>query len=379
MSLQVSPFRCDVEAMLRLAIVTLLAACTGGASQSLGAEPWPLADDLFRQDHHWLGGDLAATVDLGDDRTLWLFGDSFIATSDARTRREAVVVHSSIAVMTGRDPTTATMDFTWQRGAEPKPWLADEGMHWLTPSSGIRLPGGALIIFVVERAPTPVGPMVVGSRAIRVADPSGPPGGWKLETIDLPLPSFAPASHVGTCVALDGEALVAISVSYGDARIVRWSLAALAAGQLGDRTWWDGHDWTPEVALVEAPPVAFRAAGPSCSLSYGATPTSYEGDSWLYMQSSYGDLGVVFRETAKLEGPYSDQGNLLWIDGWDYPPYPRVLSGLEHPSLVPESYRGLATYVASSANPSDLLDPVLERELYWPHVVRLMPFETGVE
>ena len=31
----------------------------------------------------WLGGDGAYSIDLGGDRTLWLFGDSFIATSDA--------------------------------------------------------------------------------------------------------------------------------------------------------------------------------------------------------------------------------------------------------------------------------------------------------
>ena len=55
------------------------------ALAGIDAEPWPEADELFRSDPHWLGSDDAYSIDLGDGRVLWLFGDTFI-TYDTRTK-----------------------------------------------------------------------------------------------------------------------------------------------------------------------------------------------------------------------------------------------------------------------------------------------------
>src|SRR5688500_15600562 len=88
---------------------------------------WPEADALFRQEPRWLGGDAAYSIDLGGDRSLWLFGDSFIATSEALTRRESTMVRNSVAVMTGRNPLTATMQFAWTDGAPPSSFFPEDG------------------------------------------------------------------------------------------------------------------------------------------------------------------------------------------------------------------------------------------------------------
>ena len=42
------------------------------------ASAWPEADRLFRCKLRWIGGDGAYTIDLGSERTLWLFADSVV-------------------------------------------------------------------------------------------------------------------------------------------------------------------------------------------------------------------------------------------------------------------------------------------------------------
>ena len=115
--------------MAKFIIAALFLACSacktgaglGSAPIKLSASSWPEADALFRKDPRWLGGDGAFSVDLGGERTLWLFGDSFVATSAANERAESKMVRNSIAVQTGRDPVPARPYRTdaLRRSAEP--------------------------------------------------------------------------------------------------------------------------------------------------------------------------------------------------------------------------------------------------------------------
>ena len=73
MSLAISAAR-----VLAIAGVTLAASCTSPPPCWFEAEAWPDGDGLFRRDPRWRGGDVASSLDLGQDRVLWLFGDSFV-------------------------------------------------------------------------------------------------------------------------------------------------------------------------------------------------------------------------------------------------------------------------------------------------------------
>ena len=101
------------------ALVSVIANCCPCGDYETSAQRDEEADALFHQDPRWLGGDAAYSIDLGDDRTLWLFGDSFIATSPALTRRESTLVRNSVAVMTGRDPLTALFGEAHKIGSCP--------------------------------------------------------------------------------------------------------------------------------------------------------------------------------------------------------------------------------------------------------------------
>ena len=89
----------------RLAIAVCLAGWLCGCAQPalprVRASTWPEADRLFRGDLRWVGGDGAYSVDLGNDRILWLFGDSFIAAASGDGSKR--MVRNSVAIQTGRD------------------------------------------------------------------------------------------------------------------------------------------------------------------------------------------------------------------------------------------------------------------------------------
>ena len=55
-----------------------LATASAAEQPCFDAQPWADADRMFRSSSEWLGGDSAFSIDLGNDRTLWLFGDSWI-------------------------------------------------------------------------------------------------------------------------------------------------------------------------------------------------------------------------------------------------------------------------------------------------------------
>lgn len=74
---------------------------------------WPEADLLFQRDQYWVGGDGAYSVDLGEGRVLWLFGDSWIDPRGMGSREGATMVSNSLALQNGYDPSQATAEFYW--------------------------------------------------------------------------------------------------------------------------------------------------------------------------------------------------------------------------------------------------------------------------
>src|SRR5438477_11118578 len=107
-----------------LAIGLLLASASCHSETAPPADKgasWPEADRLFHQDPRWLGADAAYSIDLGAERSLWLFGDTFVATSAGGRRTASSMPRNTVAVQDGRNPATATMRFFWGSDAAGKP------------------------------------------------------------------------------------------------------------------------------------------------------------------------------------------------------------------------------------------------------------------
>jgi hypothetical protein len=358
---------------MRLAVVctVLQAACCPEDVDDLSAygERWPEADSLFHLDARWLGGDGAYSIDLGGDRSLWLFGDSFIATTPAFSRSESAVIHNSVAVMTGADPDTATMQFAWRGTLDaPSSFFPDEGDRWLRPADGARAPDGSLIVLFNEQPNA-------GWRAVRISDISGVPSTWTIDpVITRPVPYAADATIA--CSMVDKQYLVAVFVDgeQHDGRLARWPVAALAQADLSAPEWWSGKRWVLERELTAPPSIVLPDGSTECSLS------SDGWDGYIHVQSQgVGATRLSLRRSFDITGPYN-MPQVMLVPPESMAPNALVYGGKGHMHLGEvrrESDEGtyiydlIVTFTNSSFTFLDLLDERNAHTLFYPHFVRV--------
>ena len=350
---------------MRAVICLALAACCPGGPDMAGSGTRRTdLDAAFHQDPRWLGGDGAYTIDLNDGRVLWLFGDSFIATSAADVRTESTMVRNSVAVMTGSDLATAPITFAWRDGSPPTSFFPEDGASWFWPADGARLADGSLLVFLNEQIATPgqgLGFAAAGYRAVRVADPSGPPASWTLEPVaTVPAPHDDAASIA--CSVVDGNYLIAV-VTDADAhhgRLARWRLDA---ADLTTPEWWNGGAWRTQATLTGPPAIVIDNGATECSLHR-------DGDRWLWIASQgFGATTIVVRDAFDVTGPWSEPGT-LFTPPESSAPDAFVYAGKAHPMLTGKGL--VITYADNSFTFADLLDPARAATLYWPHVVEVV-------
>jgi hypothetical protein len=237
------------------------------------ATSWPEADRLFRSDPRWLGGDDAYSVELAPGRVLWVFGDSFIG---GPTRRDATFVHSTVAVQTGSDPSTAALRFVWREG--PRSFLPEDGDVWRWPGSPVVVDGTLLLFTMRVRARDVPGLAVTDAASAwhhhgslgffevtgwdcwTVADHAGDPAQWELTPALLP--DAVPRLCVGPgAIVLDGHLHVYASRFADDGAVLgtqlwRWSVSDAAAGDLRRPEVWTDDGWSAEGMPVDVLPGA---------------------------------------------------------------------------------------------------------------------------
>src|ERR1700736_448739 len=67
------------------------------------AKPAPALTQRFQQTEGWTGGDVAQSIPLTPDRTLWLFGDSFIGKIESGRRVGARMINNAVAWQSLKD------------------------------------------------------------------------------------------------------------------------------------------------------------------------------------------------------------------------------------------------------------------------------------
>lgn len=374
--------RCGAALWLGAALsLTLASACKaprgpvrgadGMASTSPAAVAWPEADVLFHRDPRWLGADAAYSAALDQNRVLWLFGDTIVATSPAVTRSESTMIHNSVAVQDGRDPRTASMRFFWNRGSrgEPSSFIADRGGLWDWPAGAVKVPAG-LILFTTTIRATPgrdLGFAFVGWRIGLVRDASGDPDAWSIRWIDPP--GFPFDGVVSAAAALDTSGstvvlLVARAAGAHPLSLARLDVEALLRGVVA-LDWWDGARWVPQARLAKEPAVV---------LAEGSTESSLFPDvtgGWHYHATrGFGATTIAASESPRLEGPWAPL-----IDLFRPPESDRrgtlVYAAKAHPELIGLDARDLVlTYATNTQEFGTLFEPEAAG-LYWPRFVRV--------
>lgn len=350
--------------MIQLVLPLLAAAATQTAARA-----FPEGERLFRADPRWLGADAALTIPLDERRTLWLFGDTFVATSDAHRRAESEMVRNTVADQTGMDPRGAAIEFGWKRGADGSPtsFFPERGERWYWPGHGIRLAGGPLLVFLYELAATPgagLGFAVRGWALARIDAPDESLERWELRVVEGPALPFD--ALPATAVLEEDERIVALAIRQEGVHagaLVRWPAGALLAGELDTGEWWSGAAWVAADELgPSGPAFVLDDAGAECSLHRDG-----RSGRWVHVASyGFGATTIGVRTAPAITGPWSAPVTVhrpVESDG----PRPFVYAAKAHPELLgPAEGDLLVTYAANSFEFGDLFTPEGERDLYWP-------------
>ena len=342
------------------AALLLLTSC-GLPPAPVDATLWPEADPLFHADPNWIGGDGAYSIDLGQGRVLWLFGDSFIAKTPARVRSESWFVRNSLAIQSGSDPSTSSMRFVVPVDAQavPRSFMPEQGAQWFWPGHGIRL-GDVLLLFY-ERVQAPPGDPSgfegAGWTARRVARPDDDPLDWVLEPVQEPANSFG--MQLGEAAVAEGSTVYVFATRGNPHQVfvARMDADALVAGDLSAPEWWQGERYEVDAA-------------PATIIPDGAPEFSVHHDSgrneWVMIEShGYGDSTVVLRTAPAPEGPWSGPEEVFHPPESDAPA-PFVYAAKGHAELTGADM--VVTYVPSSFDP---IAPADEPRLYYPRFVRV--------
>jgi hypothetical protein len=254
------------------------------------ATPWPEADELFRRTDWWCGADAAYSVPLSNDSTLWLFGDTFVGP----TRTESKLVHNSIGIQTGTDPTCAELHpHVGGTPSDPTPFFPAPPGTWLWPMAGARTPVGVVVFFMRVRSARPDLPTVLDAwraegslrffevfdwTAAVVSNPDDPVPRWRVRMLDTPpavnrvMPgagAICVGHHLYAYGWRDGHELRPGLVrrrpryhGYWRPRqgyLLRWQIED--AKGLRDPEWWCGSGWDTDpaaaVPTIESPATEF--------------------------------------------------------------------------------------------------------------------------
>ena len=337
----------------------LLLGCSA-APPAVQAEPWPEASALFRGDSQWIGGDGAYSVDLGSSRVLWLFGDSLIAASSARSRSDSFFIRNSVAIQTGYDPTRAFMRFySGMQDEHPASFVPEDGKFWFWPGHGIRL-GQRLLLFygrVYQKSEGMWGFAGGDSTVFSVTNPDEEPSAWQLEELRGALASDG--VELGGAVLRLGAWLYVYGNqgSLHDVYLARFDVAAAEAGDLTTPEWWGerGFGGRAQRAPVIAP------GAPEYSVNFAA-----QWGKFVFTETEgFGPTTLAIRTADAPEGPWSEPRDVL------RPPESFSADAFVYAGKAHPEQRGAElamTYVPSAM---DGVPPDPTDDLYYPRFVRV--------
>jgi hypothetical protein len=151
-------------------------------------------DMLGLQTNGWLGSDDGDSIVLSPEKTLWLFGDTFIGSLSNGVRvAGAPMINSTIGIQDRRKSPPDCMHFYWkEKGGKPASFFPHQASttgqyYWVTKGVMLR---GELFLFawcISGDAQGLLGFKIAGSALIRVPNPLDPPERWVQEAYPLNL------------------------------------------------------------------------------------------------------------------------------------------------------------------------------------------------
>ena len=356
----------------QLSFLILFTFCSASSRQidtlrGWRTEPWPEADRLFHGDMRWLGSDGAYSVDLGRDRVLWLFGDTFIGDGLQRDRGRATMIRNSIGLQVGIDPSQASMKFFWgSSSGKPSSYVPEVDTTWFWFGDGIRL-GDRLLLTVarMRSVHTGLGFEFVSSHPVVVSNPDDDPVRWNLERLefasDTLLRTTFPSAFVPASPFLYGY--FTDNPQEQCVYLVRWAIKDIVAGDFSHCDWWSPADrtWHSGAGLRRKPPPVMTGAQSEFTVHREAGTTQYT----VVQSVGFGATSIGVRQSAHPEGPWPIP-SFLYLPEESRRPGGFVYAAKAHPHL-----RGADLVLSYASNCFDFGTLVRDTTLYFPRFLKV--------
>jgi len=329
--------------------------------------PWLEADLLFKQDPRFRGGDGAYSIDLGNQRVLWLMGDSFISSQKSLSRKGSTMIRNCVAIQSGYDPSNARMRYTWRyQDSTPTSFFPERGKEWFWPGHGTMISDRLLLFLMrIGTDESLLGFRATGWDALLVENPQEKPRFWKLRELHSP-PNQWDILIGSASVMVEGDFLYALGVKESGSRgayLIRFSNKKAYHGDLSNPFWWDSrsHEWRSQKFLSNPPPPLFDDSQTEFTIHHAP-----ERNQWVQIQTSgFGGANIASRHSSKLTGVWS---GLSPIHTPEEAPIPNILiyAGKAHPEL-----EGADMIITYATNTLDFAELILDENLYFPRFLRL--------
>lgn len=357
-----------------------------GAPQKIFFPSTPSAQCLpnFPYKDNWYGADAAYSIKLDNERTLWLFGDTFAAPEEGLKDRVGmdVVLGTTLAISTCAEEDKFSIKyFIKKKNGKFASFFGEK--EWLWPQDPFLIDNALYIpLLVIEALPKKYAPFnfsVAGHKIALIEDfADADPRKWHVDYLDI-TKNIPPAitAWATTTVVYDGYLyFYPLFKSQDTAANI---LARLKINDLKNRNWeieylhqagkWDKNIDARRIQVMFAEALSELSVRPRC-----------DNIGWMsvYLSTNDGGKRLLRREAPRPEGPWSEEKTLIEkIPEMDEqnPLYDKntfCYAGKEHVQYS-SPRRIVATYVCNSAEDAEKQESFIRKNLflYRPVVVNI--------
>lgn len=357
-----------LKAIIVLVVTLIITACCADAGDfSFRVSAAPEWNQMFQRTNGWLGADVAYSVPLGSDRTLWLFGDTFVGQIRDGKRTSAKMIHSSIAIQRfGDEP---QFYYPMDKKREPQSFIESPGPRtyfWL--SDGVRTRQG-LYIFMQQVQwlnDSAWGFKCVGTWLVTVQNPDTSPARWIISKQKLPFVRTTDGQDLvlGCEILKSGNYIYIYGYSNHTNSSADKNLILVRAPEddSGNPASWEfdsNGTWTKDIDKITT---IFSGAGAEGSVSWQPFLKKFV---YIYSDGIWGS--ILMRTAGAPEGPWSAPVKLYQCPDMKFSPKVFCYAAKGHPELGTKNEL-LISYAANSDSLSEVMNDI---RLYWPRFIRV--------